>query len=71
MKKEIPTKVNKNYDFPLTSPFGGRVTYTSSNEEVLSNSGVVKEVNEPVIEETKKPEKEGFEQISIFDDLDD
>ncbi|MBO4667518.1 MAG: MBL fold metallo-hydrolase [Bacilli bacterium] len=48
LKKEIPTKVNKNYDFPLTSPFGGRVTYTSSNEEVLSNSGVVKEVNEPV-----------------------
>ena len=47
--KDIPSKVNANYDFPLTTSLGGVVSYTSSNEEVLSNLGVIKEVSEPTV----------------------
>lgn len=49
LQKEIPTKLNKNYDFPLTTPYGGKVTYSSNNEAVLSNLGAVKEVTEPTV----------------------
>ena len=47
LKQSLPTKVSKNYDLPLTTSYGGKVTYSSSNEAVLSKLGVVKEVSEP------------------------
>ena len=47
--KDIPSKVSGNYDFPLTTSLGGVVSYTSTNEAVLSNLGVVSEVAEPTI----------------------
>ena len=45
--KELPSKVKANYDFPLTTSLGGVVSYTSSNEEILSNLGVISVVSEP------------------------
>ena len=46
LRKTIPTKISKSYDFPYTSPYGGKVSYTSSDESVLSKLGVVQGVEE-------------------------
>lgn len=49
LREVIPTKVSKNYDFPLTTRYGGKVSYTSNNESVLSSTGVVGEISDAMI----------------------
>ena len=39
--KQIPSSISSYIVLPYTTKYGGNVTYTSSNESILSNDGVV------------------------------
>ena len=43
--KELPTKISSSYDFPLTTPYGGSVSYSSSDQATLTNLGALATVD--------------------------
>ena len=43
--KTLPTKISSSYDFPLTTPFGGSVSYSSGDSATLTNLGVLTPVD--------------------------
>ena len=43
--KTLPTKISSSYDFPLTTPFGGSVSYDSSDKATLTNLGALATVD--------------------------
>lgn len=49
LKNNIPTTLSKSYFLPTTTPYGGKVTWSSDHEQVLSSLGYVHRQSETTL----------------------